>query len=200
MRRGSPGFTLLEVLAAVAVIGVAFTSLAAWNIDGLRAESLARGRLEASIVADYVLSELEAELAAGAVPPVGRVEREQDGYAVLLEVEPLPLALEPVPVTTGRSATAPGAPTGPTLLAAPGGRGETPLRLVRITVSFGDAETGDHVVRETFAFDAASVASLLQGLAEAAGPTGGPAGGPQAPGATGRRRTARPPAGDAEAE
>lgn len=200
MRSANPGFTLLEVLAAVAVIGVAFTSLAAWNIEGLRAESLAHGRLEASIVADYVLSELEAELAAGAVPPVGRVEREQDGHAVLLEVEPLPLALEPLPATNGRPATAPGAAARPTLLAAPGSRAQTPLRLVRISVSIGDAETGDHVVRETFAFDAASVASLLDGLAEAAGPTGGPTGGPPAPGATGRRRTARPPAAEAEAE
>jgi prepilin-type N-terminal cleavage/methylation domain-containing protein len=196
MRSASAGFTLLEVLAAVAVIGVAFTSLAAWNIDGLRAESLARGRLEASIVADYVLAELEAELAAGVTPPVGRIEREQDGFAVALEVEPLPLGLEPVPTTAGGPGTASTTPSGPTLLAAPGSRGDTPLRLVRITVAFGDPETGDRVVRETFAFDAASVSSLLAGLAEAPGETGGPAGGPRAPGAASRRPTSPRPVDD----
>jgi prepilin-type N-terminal cleavage/methylation domain-containing protein len=171
--RASHGFTLLEVLAAVAVIGVAFTSLAAWNIDGLRAESRAQSRLQASLVADQALADFESELAAGTTPPIGRLERELDGYAVRLEIESLELALEDPPTTPGAPRIQGEEAAGPTLIAPPGSRRDTPLRLVRITVGFGDEGARDSVVRETFAFDAEAVATLMQGLEAQGTPPGG---------------------------
>jgi prepilin-type N-terminal cleavage/methylation domain-containing protein len=175
--RASRGFTLLEVLAAVAVLGLVFTSLAAWNIDGLRAEGRAQRRLEASLVADQVVAELEAALAAGTPPEVGRLEREVAGHAVLLEVEKLELALDDPPRPPGAlpdSEILDGEPAGPTLLAPPGSRRDTPLRLVRVSVAYGSEEAPEHVRRETFAWDAEAVASLTQGLATAPGtPPGG---------------------------
>ena len=75
-------FTLLEVLAAAAVVGAAFTVLAQINIQGLRAEGTAMRRLEASLLADRVLSDMEAQLMMGVAPQVGRDEREMEGFWV----------------------------------------------------------------------------------------------------------------------
>jgi prepilin-type N-terminal cleavage/methylation domain-containing protein len=170
--RASPGFTLLEVLAAVAVLGLVFTSLATWNIDGLRAEGRAQQRLEASLVADQVVADLEAELAAGTTPPVGRVESEIAGFPVQVEIENLELALDDPPRAPGAlpaSDIVDAEPTGPTLLAPPGSRRDTPLRLVRVRVGYGPEGAQEQVLRETFAVDTAAVANLAAGLEAAPG-------------------------------
>lgn len=169
-RRG--GFTLLEVLAAVVVVGLTFALLARWNIEGLRAESRAEWRLQASLVADRVLAEMEAAHLAGTPPQVGEQRRTVDGFEVLVDVQPLSLALADVPPEIAAShpeTTTP--PPGPTLLAAPGSGQVTPLRQVHVSVRWNDGIADNEVVRDTFAFDEASVASLLQPLAQqASGP------------------------------
>jgi len=155
--RARAGFTLLEVLAAVLVVGMVFTVLAGANIDGLRAEGLAARRLEASLVADRTLSELEA----GVAPPLGTVESELDGFRVRVEVTPYELAPEPLPGEPAQPAVA---DEGPTLLAAPGSGALTPLRRVAIQVLWDDGVAEHAVRRDSIAFDGVSVASLVAGI------------------------------------
>ncbi len=163
--RSRAGFTLLEVLAASAVVGFVFTVLASWNIQGLRAEGTASRRLEASLLADRVLSDLEAGLLTGTAPQVGRDENEVEGFAVVVEVAPLPVVLADLPPEVAGSPTLGGEPSGPTLLSSSGGGGAvTPLRHVRIEVGWMDGTAEERVVRDTFVFDAASVASTLEGI------------------------------------
>jgi len=161
--RAEPGFTLLEVLAAVLVVGMTFTVLAGANIDGLRAEGLAARRLEASLLADRTLAGIEAGLGAGAAPPVGTSESELDGFRVRVEVTPYELAPEPLPGEPAQPPAGAGADE-PTLLAAPGSGAVTPLRRVAIQVLWDDGVAEHAVRRDSVVFDGVSVASLLEGI------------------------------------
>ncbi len=84
--RARRGFTLLEVLGAVLVLGLLYSVLADVAIQGLRAEGESRRRLEASLFADELLSEIEASIAFGEVPPLGLTVEEDDLYSIELEV------------------------------------------------------------------------------------------------------------------
>ena len=66
--RKKRGFTLLEVLAAVAILSIWFIVLMGSAIQGLRAEGVSKRRLEAAMIADRKLSELEAASLGGTVP------------------------------------------------------------------------------------------------------------------------------------
>ena len=64
MRRERPrsgrrlqAFTMLEVLAAVSVLAIVYLVLANVAIEGLRAEGESMRRLEASLIADELLSD-----------------------------------------------------------------------------------------------------------------------------------------------
>jgi len=61
-RRGR-GFTLLEVLAAVAILAVWFILIAGTAMQGLRAEGISRRRLEAAMIADQAMAELRQQVA-----------------------------------------------------------------------------------------------------------------------------------------
>lgn len=169
-------FTLLEVLAAVLVIGVSFTLVARANIEGLRAEGIATRRLAASLLADRALAELESQqlIQTGTAPQVGREQREVDGYRVEIEVAPLEITLAPLPPELGEAASLADQPGAPSLLAAPQQGAATPLRHVRIAVVWDDGSGEDRVVRDTFVFDAASVSSFIDqiGGSENAEPSG----------------------------
>ena len=163
MTRTRSAFTLLEVLAAVAVIGIVFTTLARAGILGLRAEGRAERRLAASLLADRILADLEAGLAAGIAPAVGFDEREEEDFRIEVEVAPLDLAL---PAVEGPDVPAifEDSPGSPTLLTSPDPRTATPLRRVEIRVAWQAGAAEESVVRQTFAFDGASVSALLASL------------------------------------
>ena len=140
-------FTLLEVLAAVAILGIVYIVLADVTMQGLFAEGRAKRRLEASLKADLHLSELEVQLEAGVVPPVGPLaELEEDGFRVTGEVRIFALPLPPqpgeVPKEAGSTATA------STLDA---------LREIELNVSWEEAQEEQRVVRITYALDATAV-------------------------------------------
>ena len=61
--RRDGGFTLLEVMAAVAILAIAYISLGSGGMQGLQHEGEARRKLQASLLADSVLSEIEAGIA-----------------------------------------------------------------------------------------------------------------------------------------
>jgi len=166
------GFTLLEVLGAVAILGVSFTLLARANIEGLRAEGIARRQLEASLLADRTLAGIETDLENGTVPEIGSREDRVEGYRVEVEVTPLEVSLpplpEPVPPGFERDSSDPS-------LLTPARRGAPALlRRVRIEVAWDEGPSERSVLRETFAFDLVGAQSLLGPLQEG-GPEDGEA-------------------------
>ena len=70
MRSSEGGFTLFEVLGAVAILAILYTTLSTVAIRALRSEGESRRMLEASLLADWELSEFELELETGAAQPV----------------------------------------------------------------------------------------------------------------------------------
>jgi prepilin-type N-terminal cleavage/methylation domain-containing protein len=151
----SRGFTLLEVLVAVAVLGLLYTALAGVAIQGLRAEGESHRRLEASLLADSLLAELEVVLEEGAPPRPGREEDERDGFTIVTEVSAyeLPLELEaPEGLRKGS----------PSLF---GGRTqESMIRRIDISVSWTEGADELSVHRTSFGLDLEQAAPLLEGL------------------------------------
>jgi hypothetical protein len=80
---------LLEVLAAVAVLGIVFTMLASVTITGLSAEGTNLRRLRASLVADAALNELEVQMLSGVYPEESSQESEHDDFRIQVDVKPL---------------------------------------------------------------------------------------------------------------
>jgi prepilin-type N-terminal cleavage/methylation domain-containing protein len=156
--RRRSGFTLLEVLAAVAILGGLYIVLAGVAMQGLRAEGESQRRLEASLLADHHLSELEIQLEAGTPPELGRTESEEDLFRIELEVKPFEISL-PAPSTEagdGAELPSPADDTGTAALAA--------LRTIELTVSWLEGEEERSVVRTTYAFDLEAASELVEGL------------------------------------
>jgi prepilin-type N-terminal cleavage/methylation domain-containing protein len=152
------GFTLLEVLLAVGVLAMVYTVLAGSAMQALRAEGEANRRLRASLLADGILTEMEAELASGTAPQLGREEREEDEFTVTVEVSPLALALKQEAGTRPRSAS----------LLSSGRRGDTsPLRQIQVKVAWVEGINDLAVTRTSFALDMEAAAPLLEEVAQA---------------------------------
>jgi prepilin-type N-terminal cleavage/methylation domain-containing protein len=152
-RRSRPrsAFTLLEVLAAVAILGVLYVVLADVAIQGLRAEGRSRRRMEASLVADRALSEIEIEIEAGGVPELGRLpETEEDMFRIAVEVRPYSI---PLVGGTADAGSDTGSPSEGGALAS--------LREIELTVTWDEGVDELQVVRTTYAFDAAGASSQL---------------------------------------
>lgn len=148
MRRAERGFTLLEVLAAVAILGILYTTLVGVAMQGLQAEGTSRRRLEASLIADRQLAELDLQLDTGVVPPIGEEDTEQGDFRITLSVEPFDLVLPGLEDERGQNAP---------LLSDVTADKTTPLRVIRIVVSWPEGDVEQQVVRTTFGFDASTV-------------------------------------------
>lgn len=172
-RRAARGFTLFEVMAAVLVLGILYTVLASSAIQGLRAEGESRRRLEASLIADEYLAQIEAGIASGVFPELGTATEDvEGGYQVAIEVVPF----DPTPYlgeAFKEELPEPGDPT-PSLLAPPARPDQSLLRSVVVAVRWQEAEGEHEAHRTTLAYDAATVARLFPDAAE--GAEGGPAG------------------------
>jgi prepilin-type N-terminal cleavage/methylation domain-containing protein len=145
------GFTLLEVLAAVAILGILYVVLADVAMQGLLSEGRSRRRLEASLVADQKLSDIEIELASGSPPPDGRSEEEQEHYTVVVDAQPYAVPLPP-------EESDPGAPQLPP---APISEGMSSLREIVVTVSWLEGENEHQISRTTYGYDAAAFAAAV---------------------------------------
>ena len=180
MRLREQGFSLIEVLAAVSLLIVLFIPLVRAAIDGLRSEGDSRRRMEASLLADNALAELESDLVIGIVPAVGEEPWEVREFRGITKVTSFEL---PEVIEENDSEFANqriheiGSLEGDlgaeqTIFPLPGSNEESPLRKIEITVSwpgFGDpdpsegaAELRNRVVRTTFAFDLISVRPKLR--------------------------------------
>jgi type II secretory pathway pseudopilin PulG len=173
MRRAERGLTLLEVLGAVALLGILYTVLAGSTIEGLRSEGESRRRLEASLLADERLAAIELSLDAGSVPPPGSSTEEEDGFTVRTEVsafEPPP-AREPTRSASGkpRSLAARRADAGseeaPSLFEKPASPTTPPaLRTIEVTVRWEEGSEEREVRRTTYALDPAAAEELFASL------------------------------------
>jgi prepilin-type N-terminal cleavage/methylation domain-containing protein len=158
MRRNSAAFTLLEVMAAVAVIAIVFTTLARVANEGLRSQGLNRRRLEASLLADQYLSEVEIQIASGVAPEIGESESEEGTFAILVSVTSFDIA-SAIPVA-GFGATDPGQEsTLPGVL----GDGVSPIRAIQIAVTWVEGVEEMRVIRNTYGIDPVA----LEGIANA---------------------------------
>jgi len=163
MRRSDPGFTLLEVMAAVAIVAIVFTMLARTANEGVHAEGISKRRLEASLLADRVLADFEQQVATGTAPEVGQTEFEEDGFAVLVDVTAFDLAgLIPASPETAaegsRSSRSNPATEAASVVASA-------VRAVEIEVTWteGANEANEYrVTRRSFGLDVASVGELLE--------------------------------------
>lgn len=191
------GFTLLEVMAAFALLAIAYTTLGGAGAQSLQKEGEAARRLGASLLADQVLEGLEAGFEQGAAPPLGEEERTEGMYGVAIRVAPWepvipererPRALE----RSERRARRPGesirddegASLGPSLLH--GERGQPgPLRRVDVVVSWDEGWSQARVVRTTFGLDPEAAAASLEALGAAAAGAEPGQGGPPATDASG---------------
>lgn len=96
-RRNGQGFTLLEVLGAVAVLGIWYFVLAAWATDGLIREGQSLRKMRAGLIADRTLAELEAISLDGAVPELMDEVVEPDdenGDLFLIRKQVVPFTLD----------------------------------------------------------------------------------------------------------
>jgi type II secretory pathway pseudopilin PulG len=145
------GFTLIEVMGAVLVLGLLFTWLASVAMVALRSEGTDRRRAEADLLADLSLSTIEALLSAtGQLPADGRTERDEDPYRVLIEIEPIDvLSLLPAPLAKDLSQTID--PRAPSVLHDE--RGESRVRRVSVVVEWDEAGEPAQVERTTYAYD-----------------------------------------------
>ncbi len=94
MRRArNAGFSLLEVLGAIAILGIWFAIIAEIAMVGLRNEGRSQRALLASLVADDLLSDIEIDMLRGKWPEIASEESQRDDYIIRIEVEPYDLDL-----------------------------------------------------------------------------------------------------------
>jgi hypothetical protein len=181
MRLRERGFSLLEVMAAVSLLIVIFIPLVRAAIDGLRSEGESRRRMEASLLADNTLADLESDMVLGIVPPIGEESWEVMEFrgttTVTSFLPPVATAGSDTESAEGqRNLGDPNPPAGnsgagQSIFPPPNSNQESPLRKIEIRVSWpgtGDPEFADEesdprnqVVRTTFAFDLISIEHLL---------------------------------------
>lgn len=157
--RGRGGFTLLEVLAAVAILGILYSVLATVAIQSVRTQGINDRRLRAGIVADRALTEVEASLLNGVFPELGTEESEEGDFAISTEVLEWNAfeadQLERPPPSIGPGADPdPSAPSNTLSLVATEATDLVDmLATIRVTVSWLDGDDEMAVTRTTFALD-----------------------------------------------
>ncbi len=177
MRNSDGGFTLIEVLGAVAILAILYTTLSTVAIRGLRSEGESRRMLEASLLADWELSEFELELQTGAAPEIGITRsEEEDGFTVTWEVAPLQTkifktALEKEQERNAANPDAQMAPV-PTGQAGATNADAPPFLRVDLRVSWFEAGNERSVTRTIFAVDEDAAARLATASALSEGTVG----------------------------
>jgi prepilin-type N-terminal cleavage/methylation domain-containing protein len=176
MRSAERGFTLLEVLAAVALLALAFAPLSGAHIQGLQHEGESLRRIQASLIADQLLAELEASIDAGEVPQPGKQDRSDGDFAIATEVAALDLEVpDDDAATAAPGSAAPqtglgGKPANrlPDVLSASllrgSGRTASPIRRVTLRVTWTEGWGERSVTRTTYAFDAQAVQGEIAAL------------------------------------
>jgi prepilin-type N-terminal cleavage/methylation domain-containing protein len=159
---GAParGFTLIEVLGAVLVLGVLYTVLAGVAIEGLRAEGTSMRRIEASLRADRLLVELEEQIASGSMPPIGVLEEEEDIFDLTIAVRELDLASITPPEPAGSDREVQRAGTA-SLFGNESGTQPSRLREIDVRIAWLEGDREFSVQRTSYGFDASGLEDLF---------------------------------------
>jgi prepilin-type N-terminal cleavage/methylation domain-containing protein len=157
MRPSERGFTLLEVMVAVAVLGIVVTLITRASVQGMQYAGDARDRLAASLLADRLLADLEIQVDQGVAPRLGGQEYEEEPYRASVTVS----AFDPAMV--GLDALLAGDDRGATLPAIfETTRGGAPLLTAEVRVAWSDGIHEQHVERTTFLLLPEALPALLQ--------------------------------------
>ena len=167
---GLRAFTMLEVLAAVSVLAIVYLVLANAAIEGLRAEGESLRRLEASLIADELLNDIEAQLNLALAMPESSEEIERDEFRVRIDIRQFDPELDSGGERTESAGVE--AEDLATFLESEMGIGFSILRTVEIEVSWTEGAGERSVVRRTFGYDAVAAAEIL-GAAAGQDPTPG---------------------------
>jgi prepilin-type N-terminal cleavage/methylation domain-containing protein len=146
-RRTQHGFTLLEVLAAALIFALAVTVLIGTSSAGVRMAGVSARRLEASLIADAELAQIEMLLNSQLAPPQEKEETD-DVFAIRVLVEP---ALEAVGPGGGDESRNGGSLASVLATEAPGI--DAFLLKYEISVEWLEGAQPMAVRRTTFAFD-----------------------------------------------
>ena len=155
-RRGTAGLTLLEVLAAVALMGLVYTALASTANQGVLSEFDSLRRFQASLLADATLAQIETTAAMKESPELGKFEQEsEDGlFRIETEVSPYTVPLPEDPEGTPR-------PSGRTESVLGGSELDSSALLeVRVRVTWEDLMGDRSIERITFVLDDTRIREL----------------------------------------
>lgn len=183
--RAARGLTLLEVLAALAIFAVVMTVLIGTSTSAVHRAAVSARRLEANLLADAVVADLEIQMRTGIAPVLEKTEwkTEDEQYLVRLLNRTLQEALAAPTTTLAEEAdgTTSPAPDGPAATRIGGGAGigtllagELPevakhLRQYDVEISWMDVDGPESLTRTTFAFDWQAAKVEYAALFEAAG-------------------------------
>ena len=146
-RRRRHGFTLLEVLAAALIFALAVTVLIGTSSTGVHMAGVSAHRLEASLIADAELAQIEMLLNSQRTPPPAKEETD-DIYALRVLVEPAM-----APSESGQEGAGSGVGSLGAILATEAPGLEAFLLRYEIRVEWLEGVRPMLVRRTTFAFD-----------------------------------------------
>ena len=164
-------FTLIEVMAAVFMLGLFVTAISQLLTQARLNEGHARLQAQAAALADLQIAKLEEGLARGAALPLGKTDSADFPWTVTTEVVAFDgSSLLPSPAPDEDPRARPSAVPGASgsWLRAQNAQQEPPVLEIEVRVSWDgapvDAETGepDAIRRRTFALNPAALESLAK--------------------------------------
>ena len=164
--RRESGLTLLEVLAATMIFAMVMTVLISTSTTAVHHVGVSARRLEASLLADEILADLEIQMKRGIAPEVDEDEFTRDQYAIRIfrtDLLPDPGAGDPDGMATGVAA----------MLGAELPEVAKHLKQYDIEVSWFEQSGPQSVTRTSFAFDWQSATIEFPELFAQAGRNGG---------------------------
>jgi prepilin-type N-terminal cleavage/methylation domain-containing protein len=167
MKRIRAAFTLLEVMAAVAVVAIVFSTLARVASEGLRSQGISKRRLEASLLADSQLSEIEIQLAGGIAPEIGESELEEGPFMIIVRVTSFDIG-SAIPESGFGDAD----PSSEATLAGVLGDEVSPIRAIEVAVTWLEGLDEYSVIRNTFGIDQVALEALAGAESQSLTPPG----------------------------
>jgi hypothetical protein len=167
-RREELGLTLLEVLAAAMIFSMVMTVLIGTSSTAVHNVGVSARRLEANMVADEILTNLEIEMKQGIAPKVGENESTRDQFAIRVFRTDLVQDPDADPVGSANATSSLALMLGPDLPEL-----AKHLKQYDIEVSWIEQNGPQIVSRTTFAFDWQTAATEFSDLFARSNQAGG---------------------------